>query len=104
MPRKHRCSAYKVSLEDATTSSPKASDEVIVACIGRAAKSRLMPDEHSVKEKGNVEETGRKDCTRYGRFARHWCGNRQASGRGRSQRGHHIREGCRRGRVGRQGD
>src|ERR1700675_2575417 len=29
-----------------------------------------------VKEKDNVKEIGRKDCTHYRRFARHWCCNR----------------------------
>jgi len=35
-----------------------------------------------------------KDCTRYGGFARHWCCNRQASGCGRSERGHHNTKGA----------
>jgi short-subunit dehydrogenase len=51
-----------------------------------------------------LQETGRKDCTHYGRLARHWCRNRQASGRGRSERGHHILERRRCGRVGGQRD
>src|SRR3989442_3518697 len=44
------------------------------------------------KGEGNVKETGRKDCTHYERLARHWCCNRQSSGCGRSERGHHIHE------------
>jgi hypothetical protein len=48
----------------------------------------------SLKEwdKNDVKEIGMKDCPRYGRLARDWRGGRKASGRGRSTRGHHIRE------------
>src|SRR5258708_21996272 len=64
----------------------------------------LGKSESKRSEKNSVKETGRKDCTYYGRLARNWCCNRQASGCGRSERGHHIHERCRCGCVGRQGD
>src|ERR1700692_4939124 len=88
------------------------SNEVKLECIRRATKFKLMPDEHmsessasrSVKEKDHVKEIGRKDCTHYRRLAWHWCCNRQASGRGRSEGGHYIHERCRRGWVGRDGE
>src|ERR1700730_18086758 len=88
------------------------SNEVRLECIRRATRLELMPDEHAsetsaspnVKEKGHVKEIGRKDCTCHRWLARHWCCNRQASGRGRSEGGHHIYERCRCGCVGRQRD
>src|ERR1700756_761211 len=35
-------------------------------------------------------KTRRKDCTHYGRLARHWRGDRETSGRGRSEPGDHV--------------
>ncbi len=51
--------------------------------IGAAIAKRLAADGASV--------------TRYRRFAGHWRSDRETSGRGWSERGHHVREGRQRG-------
>ncbi len=38
------------------------------------------------------------------RFTRYRCSDCEASGRGWSERGHHLREGCKRGRRRSQSD
>jgi NAD(P)-dependent dehydrogenase (short-subunit alcohol dehydrogenase family) len=51
---------------------------------------------------GRYHWHSKENCTHYGRVARHRGCNRSASGRGRSQHGHHLHERCRRGRIGHQ--
>ena len=44
-----------------------------------------------------MSNINRKSCTRYRRFAWHRRSDRETSGRGWSERGHHVREGRQRG-------
>ena len=66
--------------------------------------SRLPSAERSDSKRRFHVYVERESGTHYRRFAGHWCSDRETSGRGRSERGHHVREGRRRGFRRGQGD